>query len=78
VVTFTGSTGTPPSGYTAVACTNYAKGVLSGCSNPQAITSGGQITNLTSRQNYYVQITANGPAGYASNVSGVSAEVQAR
>ena len=78
VVTFTASPGTPPSGYTAVACTNYTKGVLSGCTGPQTITSGGQITNLTSRQTYYVQITANGLAGYASNISGVSAQVQTR
>jgi hypothetical protein len=48
------------------------------CTTAQAITSGGQITNLRSGTDYYVQITANGPAGYATNISGVSAKGQAR
>jgi trimeric autotransporter adhesin len=66
-VTFTASTGTAPSSYSATACTNA--GMTSGCVGPSAITSGGQITGLTPGTGYYVEVTANPPAGYVSATS---------
>ncbi len=67
--TFTASSGTAPSSYTAYACTS--PGMTSGCITPEVITSGGQITGLTAGAGYYVAITANPPTGYVSASSAV-------
>jgi type II secretory pathway pseudopilin PulG len=78
VTKFTASTGTPPTGYTAVACTVDNQGTLSGCNAPQAIAAtGGEITGLTSGARYYIQITADGPTGYLNNISGISVRTTA-
>jgi hypothetical protein len=76
LVTFGSSTGTAPVGYTARACTGA--GMTGTCSAAASIVSGGQITGLKSGTYYYVQITANGPTGYAPNASSISARGQAR
>jgi hypothetical protein len=76
VVTFGASPGPTPGGYTAIACTGA--GMTGTCTTSQTITSGGQITGLRSGTSYYVQITANGITGYATNTSGISAKGQAR
>ncbi len=70
VATFTNSPGTAPSSYTAVACTNTQ--MSNGCVTDTGYVSGTQFTGLVSGTNYYVQITANGPAGYVSNTSNTS------
>jgi hypothetical protein len=69
--TFTSSTGTAPSSYTATACTNAA--MTQNCATQTSYTSGAQFTGLTTGSSYYVQITANPPAGYVGNNSAVSA-----
>ncbi|MGB8178612.1 MAG: hypothetical protein WCF63_00405, partial [Acidimicrobiales bacterium] len=61
---------TAPSSYTAVACTNTQ--MSNGCVTDTGYVSGTQFTGLVSGTNYYVQITANGPAGYVSNTSNTS------
>jgi trimeric autotransporter adhesin len=63
-VTFPNSGGTPPTSYSASACTS--SNMSSGCNTPQAIVSGGQITGLTAGTAYYVGIVANPPTGYVS------------
>ena len=62
-VTFSASTGTAPSSYSSLACTDAA--MSQNCLGPTTIASGGgQITGLTSGTGYYVVITANPPTGY--------------
>jgi hypothetical protein len=67
--TFTASTGTAPSSYSAKACTN--SGMTTGCVTQNSYTSGAQLTGLTAGTNYYVTITANPPAGYVAATSSV-------
>jgi predicted secreted protein len=71
IATFSAPSGTAPASYSVQACTNA--GMTSGCVTQTGYTSGAQITGLTPGSGYYVQITANPPAGYVSNVSLVSA-----
>jgi len=73
--TFTASAGTAPASYTAKACTNA--GMTSGCVTQAGYTSGAQLTGLASGTSYYVQLTANPPAGYTAASSAVSAGVAA-
>jgi hypothetical protein len=68
-VTFTNSSGTAPSSYSAYACTSA--NMTSGCVGPQTIVSGGQITGLSSGTGYYVGIVANPPTGYVSGESAI-------
>jgi type II secretory pathway pseudopilin PulG len=68
-VTFTASSGTAPSSYSAYACTG--PGMTGTCVGPETITSGGQIIGLTAGTGYYVALTANPPAGYVSASSSV-------
>ncbi|MGC2485369.1 MAG: fibronectin type III domain-containing protein [Acidimicrobiales bacterium] len=76
VATFNPS-GTAPSSYTANVCTN--PNMVTGCVAPITnYTSGAQIKNLKSGTTYYVQITANPPAGYVSNSTAVSNGVKAK
>jgi hypothetical protein len=70
VVTFAGSPGTAPAGYTATACFNSS--MTNGCVSG-SITSGGTLSGLVGGQSYYVAITANPPAGYVSATSPTSA-----
>ncbi|HUD69351.1 MAG TPA: hypothetical protein VMQ40_03835, partial [Acidimicrobiales bacterium] len=65
VATFTASTGTAPSSYTAIACTNA--GMTTGCVTKTSYTSGAQLTGLTAGTGYYVTITAvSASAAYTS------------
>jgi hypothetical protein len=73
--TFSSSGGTAPTSYTATACNNVqmsSTGTGNSCTSQTNYTSGSQITGLSQNTNYYVQITAVAPTGYASNVSAVS------
>jgi hypothetical protein len=70
VPTFTASSGTAPTSYTATACTNA--GMNTGCVGPQAVTSGAQLSGLTQGTSYYIRITAVAPTGYVNNNSAVS------
>jgi hypothetical protein len=76
VATFT-TPGTSPQSYSANVCTNA--NMMNGCvARINNYTSGTQIRNLKSGTTYYVQITANAPAGYVSNESAVSSGVKAK
>src|SRR5271169_5959284 len=66
-VTFTNSTGTAPSSYSAIACTNAA--MTTSCTTVNNFSSGSQISGLSSGTTYYVEITAVGPTGYLSATS---------
>jgi hypothetical protein len=76
-VTFTGSTGTAPTSYSATACTNNT--MTTGCVTNPSIVSGGQITGLaytagSAGTPYFVTVSANASSGYlASPASTVSA-----
>jgi hypothetical protein len=62
-LTFTASTGTAPSSYTAIVCTNAA--MTSGCVTTNNYTSGSTIGSLNFFTTYYGEITANsGSAAY--------------
>ncbi len=62
---YTAPTGTAPSSYTALVCTNA--GLTTGCLAPiTGYTSGATINGVASPTNYYVQITAIA-AGYISS-----------
>ena len=69
IITFTGSSGTAPTSYTATACTNSS--MTSGCLTAP-ITSGGTMTGLSQGSSYWVTITANPPVGFVSATSPVS------
>jgi hypothetical protein len=62
--TFTAPSGTAPSSYTALACTD--PGMSAYCTTQPGYVSGAQITGLTGGMNYYVTITANPPTGYVA------------
>ena len=66
---FTASTGTAPSSYTALVCTTAS--MTGTCSTFNSYTSGAQLTGLVAGTNYYVTVTANPPAGYLSASTGV-------
>ena len=66
-VSFTAPTG--GQSYTAIACTTYTGGVLSGCNAAVAITNGGQLTGLTAGTHYYVTVTATAYTGYLASVA---------
>jgi hypothetical protein len=68
--TFTAPSGQAPTSYSATACTNAA--MTTGCVTQNAYTSGAQLTGLTQGTSYWLQITANPPAGYASSTSATS------
>jgi hypothetical protein len=69
--TFAAPSGTAPASYTAKACTNAA--MTTGCVTQGGYASGSQLTGLTAGSSYFVQVTAVGPAGYASATSPTSA-----
>jgi len=71
VVSFANSSGPAPSSYTAVACTNIGMN-NPGCVTANNYTSGAPFGGLTPGTQYYVQITAVGPTGYANDNSAVS------
>lgn len=70
-VTFSSSAGVAPASYTATACTNTS--MTLNCVTVNNFTSGAQVTGLIRVDTYYVEITANGPAGYVKTTSAVSA-----
>ena len=72
-ITFTASSGTAPSSYSAVVCTNAAMTTL--CNTTNGYTSGTAITGLTPGTTYYAEIIANPPAGYVSATSAVDSGV---
>ena len=69
--TFGAPTGTAPSSYTAKECTGST--MTGTCFTQTNYTSGTQITGLAAGTSYYVQITAVGPTGYASQATAISA-----
>ena len=69
--TFTASSGTAPTSYTAKACTDAA--MTLNCVTQAAYSTGAQFTGLTQGTSYYLQIIANPPVGYASATSATSA-----
>jgi type II secretory pathway pseudopilin PulG len=79
-VTFTGSTGTAPTSYSAKACTNNI--MTLNCVTNASIASGGQITGLayvagSAGTSYFVTVSANASGGYlASAASTVTATAQ--
>ena len=73
--TFTPSSGTAPTSYTAKACTDAAMSLS--CVTQTNYTSGSQLTGLTQGTSYFVTITAVAPAGYVNNVSAVSSSSKA-
>jgi type II secretory pathway pseudopilin PulG len=73
--TFTPSSGTAPTSYTARAC--LTSSMDSGCVSQTNYTSGAQLTGLTPGVNYFVTITAVGPADYLNSLSAVSTSAQA-
>ncbi|MGC2168256.1 MAG: hypothetical protein WA580_04060 [Acidimicrobiales bacterium] len=62
--------GTAPSSFSATACTNM--GMSANCTTVTNFTSAAQLSGLTQGTNYYVEITALGPTGYASATTAAS------
>ena len=74
-ISYAGSSGTAPSSYTLLACTNT--GMTTGCHTYATFVSGTTVTGLTSLATYYVTITAVAPTGYLNSTSAVAGPYQA-
>jgi hypothetical protein len=67
VLSFTPSTGTAPSSYTAMLCTDAA--MTQNCQTFTFVSNGTTVSGLQRTTLYYIVITANGPTGYLSTAS---------